>query len=600
MAAESSPTSSIGRHGNGLSFGRSSQGKNSRINPLKFGQAILALEIVFECGKNSSTESSHVTTYLSDSRKALKRSCALGIWSSKIRELYRMEIFHIARGDTGDTRGVFRNKSSLARAGAHSLVSQRDLDSVISGADRKAVLDVRQGCILFSICGHRAIITQNRALIFLEEGADESLIHFKDLVATQIVRWNTHLLEILKRENAYENAYHLQPISNSRSPHGKSDLPMHLSDELTKAMDLYFQAIVISSEPSFEFLILTTLIKAVEERLSKNLLTLDQQVQVVLQQKGATDVETQALQDVQEQVTAFYSSLESATGEIVDVLEDEEDLQGLCLSQIKILHVDPIELSREVNIAADAAGVLIQDSKSREEKEIKEVKENATSTINANASVHFFDTQTTSLHHERTSLAIGDIAMINDHLHALEKAVEHTSILARHFTEIGASSGGIVSIPNPLFSHDLVIAEELLEWIKGNIDAFSSKSRMLSSQLEGAHKKMTLRLASNRNELMLLQLDLQTITMALGVCSMVSGFLGMNLGNGACGPDGCDDAVTNNHGYSYFLLVVFLSVSLAILVASIMFTLSRTKSGNAAGFLERCRRCWRRGREDTG
>jgi len=597
MAAESSPTSSIGRHGNGLSFGRSSQGKNSRINPLKFGQAILALEIVFECSKNSSNESSHVTTYLSDSRKALRRSCGLGSWSSKIRELYRMEIFHIARGDTGDTRGALRNKSSLARAGAHSLVSQRDLDSVISGADRKAVLDVRQGCILFSICGHRAIITQNRALIFLEEGADESLIHFKDLVASQIVRWNAHSLEILKRELAYETA---QPISSSRSPHGKSDLSNNISDELTKAIDLYFQAIVISSEPSFEFLILSTLIRAVEERFSKNLITLDQQVQVVLQQKGATDVETQALQDVQEQVTAFYSSLESATGEVVDVLEDEEDLQGLCLSQMKMLHIDPIELSKEVNIAADAAGVLLQDSKSREEKEsiIKEVKENTTSTINAN--VHFFDTQTTSLHHERTSLAIGDIAMINDHLHALEKAVEHTSILARHFTEIGASSGGIVSIPNPLFSHDLVIAEELLEWIKGNIDAFSLKSRMLSSQLEGAHKKMTLRLASNRNELMLLQLDLQTITMALSICSMVSGFLGMNLGNGACGPDGCDDTVTSNHGYSFFLLVVFLSVSIAIFVASIMFFLSRTKSGNAAGFLERCRRCWRRGREDTG
>jgi len=587
----STPSHSIGRH-SGLSFGRSSQEKLASrfiaLNPLTSGQLILAFEITFQCGHGLDSSQSQS---LSDTRKALRRADGLGIWKSQIRELYRMEIFHIARGDS---KGVSR-KSSLARAGAHSLVSQRDLDAVISG-DRKAVLDVRQGCILFSLAGFRAIITANRALIFLEEGADESISHLKDLVATQMLRWNQHSQEILKRENAYDKAAgresdqtnntmnarspDVQTMQQQQPPQQPQQISSRVNEEVAKSVDLYFQSIVVSSEPSFEFLVLTTLIKAVEERLLKNLNVLDAKVKQVLMNKGATDVETQALQDIQEQVTGFHSSLESATGEIVDVLEDEEDLEGLVLSQVKMLNVDPIQLSNEVRIATEAAGnVGIHGSNSQ------------TSLTNSIAGAS--TTDNFGLHHER-SVAIGDISFIRDHLN-LQLAAEHSLSVASRVQEMGLSEGMMVSVHNPLFSHDSVIAEELLEWIKGNIDAFALKSRVLISQIEGAHKNMTLRLASNRNELMLLQLDLQTITMGLAVCSMVSGYLGMNLGNGACGPDGCDESVTNNHGYTFFLLVVFLSVTIATTMASVMFTLSRTKSGNSTGILERCqsRNCFR-------
>ena len=576
------PSSSLGRH-SGLSFGRSSQEKQHAtrfiaLNPLTSGQLILAFEITFQCGY---TLDSVKSRSLSDTRKALRRADGLGVWKSSIRELYRMEIFHIARGDF---KGVGTRKSSLARAGAHSLVSQRDLDAVISG-DRKAVLDVRQGCILFSLAGHRAIITSNRALVFLEEGADESVSHLKELVATQMLRWNEYSQAIIKREIAFEKAaadeqVHEQP-SSPRSPDPRRtnempQIPAHVGDDVLKGVELYFQSIVVSSEPSFEFLVLTTLIKAVEERLLRNLNSLDAQVQQVLRNKGATDVETQALQDIQEQVTSFHSSLESATGEIVDILEDEEDLDGLVLSQTKMLNVDPIELSKEVLIAAEAD---LSDSEGS--------FTNAVATgISTESGV--------GLHHER-SIPIGDLSVMRDHLH-LHLAAEHSSSLASRVKEMGFTQGMVVAILNPLYSHDSVIAEELLEWIKGNIDAFSLKSRNLISQIEGAHKNMTLRLASNRNELMLLQLDLQTITMGLAVCSMVSGYLGMNLGNGACGPDGCDENITTNHGYSYFLAVVILSISIAATLASVMFTLSRTKSGNSTGILERCqsRNCFRR------
>jgi hypothetical protein len=304
-------------------------------------------------------------------------------------------------------------------------------------------------------------------------------------------------------------------------------------------------------------------------------------VQQVLRNKGATDVETQALQDIQEQVTSFHSSLESATGEIVDILEDEEDLDGLLLSQAKMLNVDPIELSKEVLIAAEAAGVV----------HLSNSEGSFTNAVATGISTE----SGVGLHHER-SVPIGDLSVMRDHLH-LHLAAEHSSSVASTVQEMGLTQGMVVAILNPLYSHDSVIAEELLEWIKGNIDAFALKSRVLISQIEGAHKNMTLRLASNRNELMLLQLDLQTITMGLAVCSMVSGYLGMNLGNGACGPDGCDASITSNHGYSYFLAVVILSISIAATLSSVMFTLSRTKSGNSTGILERCRsrNCFRRG-----
>ena len=56
--------------------------------------------------------------------------------------------------------------------------------------------------------------------------------------------------------------------------------------------------------------------------------------------------------------------------------------------------------------------------------------------------------------------------------------------------------------------------------------------------------------ADNRNRLALLQIDIQTVTMGLGICSMVSGFFGMNLSNSVCGPDGCLDYINDPNSES--------------------------------------------------
>jgi hypothetical protein len=56
--------------------------------------------------------------------------------------------------------------------------------------------------------------------------------------------------------------------------------------------------------------------------------------------------------------------------------------------------------------------------------------------------------------------------------------------------------------------------------------------------------------ADNRNRLALLQIDIQTVTMGLGICSMVSGFFGMNLSNSVCGPDGCLDYISDPNSES--------------------------------------------------
>ena len=90
----------------------------------------------------------------------------------------------------------------------------------------------------------------------------------------------------------------------------------------------------------------------------------------------------------------------------------------------------------------------------------------------------------------------------------------------------------------------------------------------------------------------LLQIDIQTITMGLGICSMVSGFFGMNLGNSICGPDGCIDYLTDpnnpsgwrsssDHGHSYFVIVCIASVCAAATAMAVAFLKSRAASGDA-------------------
>jgi hypothetical protein len=114
--------------------------------------------------------------------------------------------------------------------------------------------------------------------------------------------------------------------------------------------------------------------------------------------------------------------------------------------------------------------------------------------------------------------------------------------------------------------------------------------------------------------------------MGLGICSMVSGFFGMNLSNSVCGPDGCLDYISDpnsescdrssenasprtrpltrqhkpslppalasitdpshfetgstDHGHRTFLVVCAMAVTGAVLMMSAVFLVSRAASGD--------------------
>ena len=134
--------------------------------------------------------------------------------------------------------------------------------------------------------------------------------------------------------------------------------------------------------------------------------------------------------------------------------------------------------------------------------------------------------------------------------------------------------------------------EELLEWVSSRAEHNVNAARLLLLQLGSERKRIEFRLAANRNRLILLQIDIQTITMGLGMCSMVSGFFGMNLGNSICGPDGCIDYLTDpnnpsgwssssDHGHSYFVIVCIASVCAAATAMAVAFLKSRAASGDA-------------------
>lgn len=55
------------------------------------------------------------------------------------------------------------------------------------------------------------------------------------------------------------------------------------------------------------------------------------------------------------------------------------------------------------------------------------------------------------------------------------------------------------------------------------------------------------------------QIFVSSITMAMAACSMVSGWFGMNLANGWCGPEGCSEYVLS---FFFFLLVPTVQLSI--------------------------------------
>ena len=112
---------------------------------------------------------------------------------------------------------------------------------------------------------------------------------------------------------------------------------------------------------------------------------------------------------------------------------------------------------------------------------------------------------------------------------------------------------------------ETVAFEELLEWFSSMVTASLGSVRLLTLSLNTERARISHALQVARNRIAQLQLIIMLATLAMTACSVVSGFFGMNLGNGTCGPDGCAAIGTTDSGYSVFVRVVSLCVSLAFL-----------------------------------
>ena len=112
--------------------------------------------------------------------------------------------------------------------------------------------------------------------------------------------------------------------------------------------------------------------------------------------------------------------------------------------------------------------------------------------------------------------------------------------------------------------------EVLLEWFAACAETLNVDVQSLMDTNQAQQSSVTLALASNRNRIMMFQLGVQAVTMGCAACSVVSGYFGMNLSNGWCGPDGCLVLGTTSFGHDEFIVVVSVTTIVSI-VGSLTF-----------------------------
>lgn len=127
---------------------------------------------------------------------------------------------------------------------------------------------------------------------------------------------------------------------------------------------------------------------------------------------------------------------------------------------------------------------------------------------------------------------------------------------------------------NPAWREDIIAIEELLEWFSASNEAQLARARLLAASLKGERQRMTMALATNRNTLLLIQIGIQTATMGMAACSMISGWFGMNLDNSLCGPEGCRPD-TDDYGRPAWVLIVTVTTSASLLLSVVIFYTAR-------------------------
>lgn len=81
--------------------------------------------------------------------------------------------------------------------------------------------------------------------------------------------------------------------------------------------------------------------------------------------------------------------------------------------------------------------------------------------------------------------------------------------------------------------------EELVDVFGVFVEEQLVKLRSLESVVEDALEKERFKISQTTNATLRINVILQLVTVVLAACSAISGYFGMNLDNGVCGPEGC-------------------------------------------------------------
>ena len=280
-----------------------------------------------------------------------------------IKELSRAEVLQIARGAATAaavaTGGATKRNLKVAPRSAHSFLGPRDLHSLDFGAgasERQSALTVRQGCVLVSLRDQRAVVTGDRALIFVGEGDDEKLSFLLEAPAASA--WAAQQLDGVKSpaqaQGQAQAQVHAPPsfavtagagvaiamagggggggggggtnaaasAAAAAVAAGAADAGLSASALSTLTAAPEGASAGFGYEKSFEQLVFYALFKNVIESSEAELKQLDAATKKACGILAASDENFVLLKNVESAVDEFVSSLEALTKTVEEVMDD--------------------------------------------------------------------------------------------------------------------------------------------------------------------------------------------------------------------------------------------------------------------------------------
>jgi hypothetical protein len=281
---------------------------------------------------------------------------------------------------------------------------------------------------------------------------------------------------------------------------------------------------------TFEYAGLAALLKLVDETSTREFEAERAAVEEVLKKRStAVEVQFQRVQETEDKVTDYAASTTGTHGVVEAVLDTQQDMAALVLSHPRTVLSEavPAGLPSDFDLSGERIAHM-QSGKSAPPSP-------GTNTIRSGSS----------------------------YIRRVGTARVRSALSA------GGEEEGEGDIENPAWREDLVRMEELLEWFTASTAHRLARTSLLRSALGGERKRISMSLAAHRNQLMRLQIGIAAVTMSMGGCSMISGWYGMNLDNGFCGPEGCRETAAAQ-GNVQWLTLVSVSSALAFIIASIV------------------------------